>query len=150
EPEEAAQAGVREASGSHGRFAAPGNAVRRQVQLRAINPRTADELAGFFQQVSYTLADIRQGEAVPPIRLERVRDDVVTREGRQATTLSISALLPVILEVNQRVLAEREQLVFLRGKIGTPLGLTPTERLWLEQLANRYDTPSDKLDELLR
>ena len=64
--------------------------------------------------------------------------------------LFITALLPVILEVNQRVLAEREQLVFLRGKMGTPAGLTPTERMWLEQLANRYDTPSDKLDELLR
>src|ERR1051326_72818 len=73
EPEEAIQTGAREASGGHGRFAAPGNAVRRQVQLRAINPRTADELAGFFQQVSYTLNDIRQGEAVPAIKLERVR-----------------------------------------------------------------------------
>src|SRR6266851_3250947 len=61
EPDEAGQAGVREASGGHGRFAAPGNAVRRQVQLRAINPRTADELAGFFREASYTLTDIRQG-----------------------------------------------------------------------------------------
>ena|SRR5438874_7742502 len=150
EPDEAVQSGAREASGSHGRFAAPGNAVRRQVQLRAINPRTADELAGFFQQASYTLADIRQGEAVPAIKVERVPDDLVTREGPTRKLLFITALLPVILEVNQRVLAEREQLVFLRGKIGTPAGLTPTEQLWLEQLAGRYETPSDKLDELLR
>src|ERR1043166_8505363 len=150
EPEEAAQAGAREASGGHGRFAAPGNAVRRQVQLRAINPRTADELVGFFQQASYTLNDIRQGEAVPAIKLERVPEDLVTKEGPLRKTLFITALLPVILEVNQRVLAEREQLIFLRGKMGTPAGLTPTERMWLEQLANRYDTSSDKLDELLR
>jgi len=150
EPEEAAQVGVREASGSHGRFAAPGNAVRRQVQLRAINPRTADELAGFFQQVSYTLSDIRQGEAVPPIKLERVPEDLATKEGPLRKTLFITALLPVILEVNQRVLGEREQLVFLRSKIGTPAGLTPTEQSWIEQLASRYDAPSDKLDELLR
>jgi Bax protein len=148
EPDEAA--GAREASGGHGRFAAPGNAVRRQVQLRAINPRTSDELAGFFREASYTLTDIRQGEAVPPIKLERVPDDLVTKEGPLRKTLFITALLPVILEVNQRVLAEREQLIFLRGKLGTPAGLTHIERLWLEQLANRYDTPSDKLDELLR
>ena len=148
EPDEAI--GAREASGGHGRFAAPGNAVRRQVQLRAINPRTSDELAGFFREASYTLTDIRQGEAVPPIKLERVPDDLVTKEGPLRKTLFITALLPVILEVNQRVLAEREQLIFLRSKLGTPAGLTPIERLWLEQLANRYDTPSDKLDELLR
>src|SRR5262245_28489428 len=63
EADEAVQTGTREASGGHGRFAAPGNAVRRQVQLRAINPRTADELAGFFREASYTLTDVRQGEA---------------------------------------------------------------------------------------
>jgi Bax protein len=147
EPDES---GVREASGGHGRFAAPGNAVRRQVQLRAINPRTADELAGFFREASYTLTDIRQGEAVPPIKVERVPADLVTKEGPTRKLLFITALLPVILEVNQRVLAEREQLIFLRSKLGTPAGLTPVERLWLEQLADRYDTPSDKLDELLR
>ena len=56
----------------------------------------------------------------------------------------------MILEVNQRVLAEREQLLFLRSKLGTPAGLTPVERMWLEQLADRYDTSSDKLDELVR
>ena len=60
--------------GAHGRFAAPGNAVRRQVQLKPINPRTADELAGFLRDVSYTLTEVRQGEAVPPIKVERVRD----------------------------------------------------------------------------
>jgi Bax protein len=150
EPDEAIQSGAHAASGGHGRFAAPGNAVRRQVQLRAINPRTADELAGFFREVSYTLTDIRQGEAVPAIRVERVPDDLVTKEGPQRKLLFITALLPVILEVNQRVLAEREQLVFLRNKMGTPAGITPVERLWLEQLADRYDTSSDKLDELLR
>jgi len=148
EPEDGNQA--REASGSHGRFAAPANAVRRQVQLRPINLRTADELAGFFREVSYTLTDIRQGEAVPPIKVERVPDDLVTKEGPTRKLLFITALLPVILEVNQRVMAEREQLIFLRSKMGTPAGLAPTERLWLEQLANRYETPSDKLDELLR
>lgn len=150
EPEEVLQTGAREASGSHGRFAAPGNAVRRQVQLRPINPRTADELAGFFREVSYTLSDVRLGEAVPPIKVERVPADLVNKEGPTRKLLFITALLPVILEANQRVLAEREQLVFLCGKMGSPAGVTPTERMWLEQLATRYETSSDKLDELLR
>jgi Bax protein len=150
DPLEVALAGTTDLSGGHGRFAAPGNAVRRQVQLRPINPRTADELAGFFRDVSYTLTDIRQGEAVPPIRVERVPDDLVTKDGALRKSLFITALLPVILSVNQRVLAEREQLLYLRRRLGTADGITPVEQLWLERLARRYETPIEKLDELVR
>src|SRR4051812_7080269 len=53
ELEEALPVSAREITGGHGRFAAPGNAVRRQIQVRAINPKTADELAGFFRAASY-------------------------------------------------------------------------------------------------
>lgn len=135
----------------HGRFAAPGNALRRQVQLRAISPRTADELAGFFRDVSYTLTDIRQGEAVPPIKVERVPTDLNTKDGNERKALFITAILPVILEVNQRVLADREQLLYLRDKMASePMRLSPFERIWLEDLADRYGTPVDRIGELVR
>ena len=150
EPEEAVTSSPRDFAGSHGRFAAPANAVRRQIQVRAISPRTADELAGVFRDVSYTLTDVRQGEAVPPIKVDRVPDDLAGKDGSVRKALFITALLPVILEVNQRVLAEREQLLFLRDKFAGPAGISPIERIWLEQLADRYDAPVDKLDELVR
>jgi Bax protein len=150
EPEDALPASPRDVAGGHGRFAAPGNAVRRQVQVRAINPKTADELAGAFRDVSYTLTDVRLGDPVPPIKFERVPDDLVNKEGAERKALFITALLPVILEVNQRVLGEREQLLYLRDKIANEAGLTSIERIWLEQLADRYDTPLEKLDELAR
>jgi Bax protein len=135
----------------HGRFAAPGNAMRRQVQLRPVSLRTADELAGFFRDVSYRLTEIRQGEAVPPIRIERVPDDLGSKDGNLRKSLFITAILPVVLAVNQRVFAEREQLLYLHDKLAaSPLGLSPIERLWLEDLADRYDTPVDRIDELLR
>jgi Bax protein len=150
EPEDALPASPRDVAGGHGRFAAPGNAVRRQIQVKAINPKTADELAGAFRDVSYTLTDVRLGDPVPPIKFERVPDDLVNKEGAERKALFITALLPVILEVNQRVLAEREQLLYLRDKIANEAGLTSIERIWLEQLADRYDTPLEKLDELAR
>lgn len=150
EPEEAVAASPRDIPGGHGRFAAPGNAVRRQIQVKAINPRTSDEMAGFFRDVSYTLTDVRQGEAVPPIKVERVPDDIGNKDGSERKALFISALLPVILEVNQRVLAEREQLLFLRDKLAGQGFLMAIERIWLEQLADRYEAPVDKLDELVR
>jgi len=150
EPEDALPSSPRDIAGGHGRFAAPGNAVRRQIQLKAINPRTADELAVAFRDVSYTLTDVRLGDPVPPIRVERVPDDLVNRDGGERKALFIAALLPVILEVNQRVLAEREQLLYLRDKIASESGLTSVERIWLEQLADRYDAPVEKLDELVK
>ena len=151
EPDDVAHRSTRDSAGSHGRFAAPGNAVRRQVQVRAISPRTADELAGFFRDVSYTLTDIRQGEAVPPVKLDRVPSDLGSKDGTERKMLFITALLPVILEVNQRVVADREQLLYLRDKlVSTPHMLTTIERIWLEDLAERYDTPVEKIDELVR
>lgn len=142
---------TREVNLGHGRFAAPGNAVRRQVKLRPISPRTADELAGFFRDVSYTLTDVRLGEAVPPIKVDRVPGDLNTKDGAERKALFITAILPVVLEVNQRVLADREQLLYLRDKIATvPTRVTLTERIWLEDLADRYDTEIEKFDELVR
>jgi Bax protein len=151
EPDDVFHRSTREQAWSHGRFAAPGNAVRRQIQLRTINPKTADELAGFFRQVSYSLGDIRQGEAVPPIRLEKIPSDLGNKDGSERKALFITALLPVVLEVNQRILADREQLLYLSEKLkARPARVTTIERIWLEEIAERYDTPADNLDELLR
>jgi len=152
EPDDTFHRSTRELSAwGHGRFAAPGNAVRRNVQLRAINPRTADELAGFFRDVAYTLGDIRQGEAVPPIRVERVPADLGSKDGNERKVLFITALLPVVLEVNQRVLADREQLLYLRDKLADePMSMSAIERIWLEDLAERYDTSPGNIEELVR
>jgi Bax protein len=151
EPDDVHHRSTRESTGSHGRFAAPGNAVRRQVQVRPISPKTADELAGFFRDVAYTLTDVRQGEAVPPLKVDRVPGDLGSKDGNERKSLFITALLPVVLEANQRVLADREQLLYLRDKVLTvPHMLTAIERIWLEDLADRYDGSVDRLDELVR
>jgi Bax protein len=151
EPDDVFHRSAHDLAWAHGRFAAPGNAVRRQVQVRTISPKTADELAGFFRQASYSLGDIRQGEAVPPIRLEKIPSDLGNKDGNERKALFITALLPVVLEVNQRIAADREQLLYLREKLrARPASVTAIERIWLEELAERYDGSADGLDELLR
>jgi Bax protein len=87
---------------------------------------------------------------VPPIKLERVPEDLATKEGHTAQDAFHHALLPVILEVNQRVLGRARAARLPAQQDRHAGGLTPTEQLWIEQLASRYDAPSDKLDELLR
>jgi Bax protein len=138
---------VRDIAGGHGRFAAPGNAVRRQVQSRAINVRTADELAGFFRDQAYTLNEVRLGVAVPAIKVERVPDDLNTKDGVERKLLFITALLPVILDVNQHVLIEREQLLQLRDKFAAdPTSLGAFDQAWLVGLADRYGMPMEQID----
>jgi Bax protein len=150
EPEAPAPISTRDFIGAHGRFAAPGNALRRQVELRAINPHTADELASTFRGFAYTLTDVRQGEAVPALRVERVPDDLGMKDGNERKLLFITALLPIILDVNQRILAERDQLLYLRDVLATaPDLVTDREHAWLADLADRYDTTPDKLEELV-
>jgi Bax protein len=133
--------------GGHGRFAAPANAVRRQVQARAINPKTSEELASYFRDQSYTLTDVRQGLAVPAIKLERVPEDLANRDGLERKLLFIAALLPVILDANQRVTIEREQLLRLSEKFNDdPTSITAFDRAWLVQLADRYEMPIDQIE----
>jgi Bax protein len=141
---------VRELAGGHGRFAAPGNAVRRQqVQSRAISPRTAEELAGFFRDQAYTLDEVRLGVTVPAIKVERVPDDLNTKDGVERKLLFMTALLPVILDVNQRVLMDREQLIELRDRFtADPESLTALDRAWLVRLADRYELPVDQVDKV--
>ena len=151
EPDDTFHPSTRDQWMGHGRFAAPGNAVRRQVQLRPISPRTADELAGFFRAASYTLTDVRLGEAVPAIKVDRVPADLGSKDGNERKSLFITAILPVVLEVNQRVLADRDQLLVVRDKLAAdPTLMSPIERIWLEDLADRYDTTPDQIDELVR
>jgi len=77
--------------------------------------------------------------------------DLVNKDGNERKALFITALLPVVLEVNQRVLADREQLLYLRDKMASePMRVSPIERIWLEDLADRYGTPVDRIDELVR
>ena len=149
EPEEQRQYNSRDLGG-HGRFAAPGNAVRRQAQLRSINPRTADELAGFLREASFSLTDVRQGVAVPALKIERVPEDLGTKDGYERKQLFIAALLPVLLDINQRVLAERDQLLAIRAKLNAGLLLAPADKLWLGKIADRYEASADKIDELLK
>src|SRR6185436_12141628 len=76
--------------------------------------------------------------------------DLSTKDGNERKQLFIGALLPVVLEVNQRVLAEREQLLSVRDRLAAGVPLTPLAERWLNNLAERYETSPDKIDELMR
>ena len=88
---------------------------------------------------------------MPPIKVERVPADLGNKDGSERKALFITALLPVVLEVNQRVLADREQLLYLRDKMaGAGRHRRRSSASGSRTLADRYDTPVDRIDELVR
>lgn len=119
------------------------------VPMRVSN---TEQLAQVFQAHDYSLAHARRGQPIPALQIDRVPADLGSvKDGNTRKWLFIKALLPIVLEVNERILAERNELIRLRDI--TARGGEPdvAERLWLADLAERYGAdPSNIAEVLLR
>ncbi len=116
--------------------------------------RTA-ELASVFDSRDYSLDDIRSGEkAVPPLTLTRLPQDLgKTPEVEKRKELFIQALLPIVLQVNESITADRIRLRWLREAMEQKAPIASEDRAWLDDLADRYqggDATVADLDELLK
>ncbi|HJQ55561.1 MAG TPA: glucosaminidase domain-containing protein [Vineibacter sp.] len=138
-----------EARPMHGRFSHALTPLRRQVTTMRV--ASASELTQAFEAHDYTLDRARRGGHVPALEIDRVPADLVqVRDGNERKELFIKALLPMVLEANERVLAERTHLKRLRDRHGAGRGLSVIERMWLAEVADRYGAPSAEFDELLQ
>jgi uncharacterized FlgJ-related protein len=99
----------------------------------------------------FSLTAARQGEPVPALRFDRMPDDFgQAREGRDRVELFIKTVLPLVLQTNEAILADREELVRLRDERAAGRDWNAVERSWVAELADRYSCESDNLDELVR
>ncbi len=62
----------------------------------------------------------------------------------------VQSLLPLILRVNERILAERRRLISLRDRLEAGSPVPSSERAWLDLLAARYGAEAGDFDDLLR
>ena len=76
-------------------------------------------------------------------------DIVMVKSPAERKQLFIKLALPLILHANERIAADRELLITLRGKIERS-SATPREQAWLDGLAERYGLETPDLDTLLR
>lgn len=112
----------------------------------------SEQLALLFNQHNYTLKDVMSGRLpVPAIALMRMPSDlgkIVDIEKRKR--LFIKALLPVVLQANEEISADRRHLAKLQAQrdSGEPLGERDSD--WLEDLAERYGVEPGNFEELLR
>ena len=123
---------------------------QRRGRVVAMRVSNTEQLAQVFQAHDYSLDHARRGQPIPALQIDRVPADLGSlRDGNERKWLFIKALLPIILEVNERILAERKELLRLRDLASGGKELSVAERLWLADLAERYGADPSNLNEML-
>ncbi len=99
---------------------------------------SARDLVRQFDEINYRLADVRTGRVeVPRVFLERLPADLKELDSiALRKRLFIQALLPHVLDANERILARRARLeaVLEKKRGGARLGLE--DRRWIARLAD--------------
>jgi Bax protein len=123
---------------------------QRRGRVLAMRVSNTEQLAQVFQAHDYSLDHARRGQPIPALQIERVPADLgAMRDGNERKWLFIKALLPIILEVNERILAERKELLRLRALAAAGKEPGVAERMWLADLAERYGADPSNLSEML-
>ena len=116
----------------------------------AVQLASAADLTRRFSEMDYRLDEVRNGAGeVPRLILAAFPDDFTDIPSvLERKTLFIQALLPLILQENEAVQREREKLIQI-AVVGQ-LRRSAADQRWLDGLAERYETDSGDLEELLR
>jgi Bax protein len=94
-------------------------------------------LASYFATMNYTIDGVREGgPEVPRVYVEDLPEglkDFAPIDAKKQ--LFVRLMLPLVLKANERVLAERERIRDLRGRLDQ---LSGPERTWLMETAAKY------------
>lgn len=118
------------------------NAAPPQLRSASLSIKTTQELKALFAQHDYCLTTASQkNEAVevPSLYLAKLPKDFakgLTIADKKE--LFMKSLLPLILEANKEIEAERVKLIALKELIENKGDLTAPQKAWLEALATKY------------
>ena len=112
---------------------------------------SARNLDRAFSRLGYDLSTIGAGAGeVPRLFLASVPQDMAAiRETRERKAVFLRTVLPLILQVNEEILADRARLWDLRMKRLLDHPLDALDRLWLAAESERYRVRRDDIDALL-
>ncbi len=123
---------------------------QRRNRVVAMRVSNTEQLAQVFQAHDYSLDHARRGQPIPALQIDRVPADLGSlKDGNERKWLFIKALLPIVLEVNERILAERNELLRLRDLAQRGKEPSVAERLWLADIAERYGADPSNINEML-
>ncbi len=131
---------------------------RIEYSVMPDNPVVAFALTPNVETVNKAFADngfdldrVRSGQAsVPRLRLSRLPRDlpeIAVPAARKKFFLGIA--LPIILEANERVAAQRELLLRVSRILASGAPMPVELQIWLSRLADEYDTTPDRVSDLL-
>ena len=115
------------------------------ILLQVVSARDLDRK---LAELDYSLNDIRRGSApVPRLQLANLPPDLAQiNSAKQRKRLFIKSILPLVLQTNELILADRRKLLVLARADGP---LTREVEEWIAALADRYDVDRSDLDELI-
>ncbi len=110
-----------------------------------------ETLSKAFADYGYDLDRVRERRAsVPRLRLSRLpRDLPEIPEAAVRKKFFFSIALPLILEANQRVAAQRELLMRVSRILDSGAPLPVELQIWLSRLADEYDMEPGRINNLL-
>ncbi|MEX0693739.1 MAG: glucosaminidase domain-containing protein [Rhodospirillales bacterium] len=114
--------------------------------------KQASALAKSFNDMGYHLDNVRESAApVPRVFLAKLPDDLhAVPEVSLKKTVFFQAMLPLILQENERILRDRHRLLKLKATLVMDGRLPASDRLWLSVLADRYKVKDENMELLLR
>jgi Bax protein len=100
--------------------------------------------------LSYDLEAVADGAPVPRVFAAALPESVEASHSGIGREEMLRAMLPLVLLVNEEILAERRQLWSIRFKLKRGDPVAPEQRIWLRVVAERYGAAAEDLDELVR
>ena len=122
-----------------------GEPVGLETTLSGDELARAERLDAAFTRMNYRLDRVAAGHKVPPLFAPAVPADLDSlAEIDTKKQVFLRLMLPLILVVNEEIAEDRARLQAMAA------GRTPRDPSWLEDLAQRYQSPSAEPAALLR
>jgi Bax protein len=106
------------------------------------------ELNHVFKDRDYNLSKVKSGGGVPRLYLAKLPSDM-RHQKKSSNPTFIQVLLPHILKVNEKIMADRERLLEMQARQKKGGHLLYAEKMWLMKLASDYRCKSTKVESLL-
>ncbi len=116
--------------------------VQEHDNTVSLNSETAINL---FNDLGYNLKDVRAGQKVKPIYLTKLPKDLKTLgDTKKKRELFIKIVLPLILNVNEKITEDRKKLFKILAKNFNTVG----EKVWLKRRFKEYKIKDQDLTKL--
>lgn len=105
-----------------------------------------------FEQAGYQLAAVRDDDRhVPRLYVDVLPTDLADMASpKERKRVFIAAMLPLVLRVNEEILADRERVLALKSQPDTGIMLSAEDDAWLHAVADRYEAGPYDFAELLK